>query len=192
MNENLSNQECILLLKETNTPKNIFLHSRKVNAIAKFLATKLKEAGENIDIDLVHSASLLHDIKKFESLKEREIHHEEDGEKHLEKKGLKRISEIVGKHGSTKLIKGEVKTWEEKIVSYADCRVQHDKIVTIDKRFNDLNERYKEIYPNIIERNKIIKKLKQNIEKEILEKLNLNPEDINENIIKEYLIEDEY
>jgi uncharacterized protein len=192
MNKKLTNKECILLLKETNTPKNIFLHSRKVNAVAMFIALKMKETGEEINLDLVHNASLLHDIKKFESLKDREMHHEEDGERHLESKGFKDIAIVVGKHGSTKLLKGQVRTWEEKIVSYADARVQHNQIVSVDKRFNDLDARYKDIYPNVVERNKITKKLKKEIEKEIFAKLDINSEDINENTIKEYLIEDDY
>ncbi len=35
-----------------------------------------------------------------------------------------------------------LKTWEEKLVYYADKRVTHDKIVTLKERFEYLEKRY--------------------------------------------------
>lgn len=192
MTEKLSNQECISILKETETPLNIFLHSRKVNAVSMFLAVKLKDAGEEVNLDLVNGASLLHDVKKFHSLGDKETHHEKAGEEYLKSLGYDEIANVVGKHGGKRLMSGGKFTWEEKIVNYADARVMHDKIVSLNERFEDLNKRYIEIYPDVIERNKVIIKLKKQIEYEIFSKLEINPEDLNEELIKEYLIEDDY
>ena len=52
----ISTEKCITLLKESDTPRHIFEHSRKVNAISKLIATRLKEKGEKVDIDVVDSA----------------------------------------------------------------------------------------------------------------------------------------
>lgn len=192
MNKQLTTKECIELLKKNDTPRNIFLHSRKVNAVSMLLAIKLKEVGEDVDLDLVSDASLLHDIKKFESLGKSEIHHVELGETYLKELGYEKIADVVGKHGGKKLKEGLVNTWEEKIINYSDARVMHDEIVSLDERFEDLNKRYEKTYPNVIENNKIIIKLKKDIENEIFGKININPKDITENTIKKYLIEDDY
>lgn len=189
----LTTKECIEILKSTETLPNIFLHCRKVNAIAVYLAMKLKEKGVQIDLDLVNNASLLHDVKKFHCLgKEKEVHHEKEGKIFLKSLGYDEIANIVGKHGGKSLVENNLHTWEEKIVNYADTRVNHDEIVSLDERFTLLNDRYNDIYPNVIERNKIIKEYKEVLEKEIFERLDINPEDITEENVEDYLIEDDY
>ena len=49
---------------------NIKRHCEKVNQIAVFLAKKLKEAGEDVDVEFVDRSSLIHDLMKSVMLKE--------------------------------------------------------------------------------------------------------------------------
>ncbi len=191
MNKILTNQECISLLKKHETPLNIFLHCRKVNAISMFIATKLKELGKNIDLCLVSNGSLLHDVAKYNSIKDKTISHTKAGSDILEEINSE-TANVIFKHGYGTLINDQVNTWEEKIVNYADSRVRHEEIVSINERIDDLNIRYEKIYPGATERNEIARMKSLDIEKEIFENLDINPNDITENTIKEYLIEDDY
>lgn len=188
----LDYMRCILLLKEHNTPKNIFLHSRKVNAIAKLIASKLIEKGIDINLELVDFASLLHDIAKFNTLNDRNISHTLEGGKILDKSGFKTIANVVAKHGLYAVLNGKLETWEEKIVNYADKRVKHDELVSIEERLREGAERYKDIYPDAEKRiTSTLEPLKK-LEKEIFNKLDIKPEDITEEAIKPFLMDDAY
>ena len=63
-----SRKECFSLLDEYKVPQNVRDHTDLVNRIAVFLATKLKDAGVDIDVDVVDRASLVHDLDKMQTL----------------------------------------------------------------------------------------------------------------------------
>ena len=66
-------------------------------------------------------------------------------------------------------------TWEEKILNYADKRVAHDKIVSLEQRRQDALKRYqKHKYIKVDKRHKELLEL----EKEIFDKIDIKPEDI--------------
>ncbi|MFT4303639.1 MAG: HDIG domain-containing metalloprotein [Candidatus Woesearchaeota archaeon] len=190
MKEKLTSEQCILLLKENDISKKIFLHSRKVNAVAKLIASKLINKGVDINYDLVDNASLLHDIKKEYCLKnDRDEFHEEDGALLLKKLGFPNIGNVIFNHRTDQIIRKEGLTdWESKIVYYADKRVQHDTIVSINQRINDGKIRYPHLI-NLIDQ--IIDPLIE-LEKQIFKNLDIKPEDINEDSIKPYLIIEDY
>ena len=87
-------EQCIKLLDEFNVPKNIKEHSFAVNRISISIAKKLKQAGVDIDLDLVNAASLLHDIDKIATLEEIEQHGEK-GYKWLAERQHKKVGEII-------------------------------------------------------------------------------------------------
>ena len=61
----------------------------------------------------------------------------------LKRMGFREVSEVVKKHSLYKLQqKKQPKTWEEKIVFYADKRAKNDKIVSVEERFEYIKERY--------------------------------------------------
>ena len=61
-----SKEDCVHLINVTyRIPANIVNHSIQVNRLAVFLANKLNEKKEKIDIDLVDRASILHDMLKI-------------------------------------------------------------------------------------------------------------------------------
>lgn len=135
-----THEECMRMMDEFNVPENVRAHSYMVNRVAVFLAKKLKEAGEDIDVDLVDRASLLHDLDKIPTL-----HNGQHGRMAMEmlaKKGHSKIGEVINKHLFHSILDNNLKTWEDKIVSYADKICQEDYIVSLDERFEYGKKRY--------------------------------------------------
>lgn len=108
----------------------------------------------------------------------------------LKELGEDEIAIIVKKHGFNSLIHPDEnerpQTWEEKILYYADKRVRHDQVVTIQERLHDGRTRY---FPDgdIPETDAHVEKELYKLEKELLHKANLKPEDINEKSVEQYL-----
>ncbi len=134
-------EECLRLMSEYRMLENIISHSVAVAKVALFLSVELNKRGQRIDVRLVEAASLLHDLTKTECLKTKEDH-AMTGSQLLKRIGYDRVGEIVaqhiwlGKEGDPSCV------CEEEIVNYADKRVMHDRIVSLEERFRDLKERY--------------------------------------------------
>lgn len=137
-----THKECEKMLKKAGNPENIIQHSEKVNEIANKIAKMLSDAGVDIDTEAVDRASLLHDVAKAQSLDDEEVRHGEEGFKMIKQAGYPALAKIVRKHALDEILTGGVKTWEEKVVYYADKRVNGSKVVTLAERFNYLRERY--------------------------------------------------
>jgi len=167
-------EECFELLKEYKVPQNIIDHSITVTKIAVFLAKKLKQKGIDVNVDLVEKASLLHDIDKIPSLKDL-TNHGEIGREILVKKGLNDIADVTAVHIAESLEDGKVDTWEKKLVNYADKRVKHNSIVTIDERYDDLIQRYHHVSEQGFNK---MRKLIKDVEKQIFQNLDFKPEEL--------------
>jgi len=89
----------------------------------------------------VAAAALLHDITKTRSFVTKERHDTSGGEL-LRELGFPRIAEIVEQHVIIQNLNLDGVLEEREIVYYADKRVLHDTIVTIDERVHDLMQRY--------------------------------------------------
>ena len=151
-------EECIKILDENNTLNNIILHSKKVHEVAMRIVDILEKNGINVNRDLVGAAALLHDIQKIKE------HHEIAGAELVKNMGFNEVASIIKKHG-LRNIEDENFTpskIEEKIVFYADKRVNGDKIVSLKQRFDYIKERYE--YSNIDKEYQFAKK----IEKELI------------------------
>ncbi|MCX8189643.1 MAG: HDIG domain-containing protein [Candidatus Diapherotrites archaeon] len=157
-----SEEECLKLLKLQNVPENIIRHSIKVKELAIEICNSLKDRGIKINEKLVVAGALLHDLDKAETLDSEKKGHGKVAAEELEKLGMKSVSEIVRKHLLENILYGELKTIEEKIIFYADKRVQDDKLVSLDERFKYFKERYGlkdssimkiicESYPKVVE-----------------------------------------
>jgi putative nucleotidyltransferase with HDIG domain len=120
---------------------NIVSHSLEVARVALFLSTELNKKGQSIDLLLVEAASLLHDLTKTECLKTKEDH-ASTGSQQLKEMGFEKVGEVVAQHiwlshgGDPSFVS------EEEVVNYADKRVKHDRIVSLEERFKDLKDRY--------------------------------------------------
>lgn len=134
-----SKEECYQLWDTYHMPENIRQHTKQVTRVAVFIARKLKQKGIKINLALVERGAMLHDIDKILTLKSEK--HGEVAEKILLRRGYPELARIAITH-RFKYIRDPTLTWEEKVVNYADKRVKHNQIVSIDERFTDLLIRY--------------------------------------------------
>ena len=160
--------ECDEMMKRWGMSENILRHSLQVNKVSMFLAKKLKNTGLKIKLQLVDKGSLLHDLDKIRTLKTDQ--HGIVADEFLTKQGFPEVGKIARWHRFT-FIKDSTLPWEAKIVNYADKRVKHDKIVTLQDRFTDLLLRYDVKTPD----HDAIQRFFQ-LEKEIFTRIKLNPE----------------
>ncbi|MEM2130883.1 MAG: hypothetical protein QXR96_00010 [Candidatus Woesearchaeota archaeon] len=179
-------EQCFEYYKKFETPENILEHVKKVNEIANFIAKKLNEKLKEqqnkknniINLELVDRVSLIHDLDKWFTLKNKEFLHGHITKEFLEKEGYPELGFYAKQH----IIEDAelpFKTWEEKIVAYADKRANGSKIVTLKDRFDYINKRYVAID---IEKRKFAEKLSYEIEKEIFDVINIKPEDLEKEI----------
>ncbi len=115
------------IYKKFSTPDHVIRHMQKVAYVCGKIADMMLEKGIAIDKELVITAALLHDTLRTIP------HHEEAMAKFLSSQGKKALANLVKKHGFFSV--DELKTWEEKILYYADKRVNHDQIVSLKQRF---------------------------------------------------------
>lgn len=134
-------EECFKLMAEYGMLNHIIGHSIEVARIALFLSMELNKRGQRIDLGLVEAASLLHDLSKTECLKTKEDH-AETGSRLLKVLGYERVGEVVAQHIQLSKGKDPSLVSEEEVVNYADKRIQHDQIVSLEQRFSDLQDRY--------------------------------------------------
>jgi len=136
-----SREECLSLMNRYGMLENIVSHSLEVAKVALFISVELKKKGQRIDLGLVEAASLLHDLTKTECLKTKDDH-ARTGCQVLKGIGYERVGDVVAQHiwlgegGDPSCVS------EEEIVNYADKRVMHDQIVSLEERFRDLRARY--------------------------------------------------
>lgn len=191
---------------ENHLPDHIVRHSEKVCSVVKFLCEKYMEKGFNIDLENLISASLLHDLfriadiseESYQKLRSEAVKYDQvtwdsirqryKGKSHAEaayeflmRKGEEKLALIIKKHYFHAIVdpKDKPATLEEKILSYADKRVMHDKIVSLKERFEEGSKRHNPNNENIEEAEKIHNAYFA-LEKELLDPIGLKPEDIKE------------
>jgi uncharacterized protein len=171
-----SRDECLKLMDQYGMLRNIIDHSIEVTKVAIYLAMELKKRGQRIDLGLVEAASLLHDLTKSECLKTKEDH-ARTGSQLLKRMGYERVGEVVAEHIHLSKKNDSSLITEEEIVNYADKRVQHNHIVSLEERFKDLMERYgKGQEPS--EQMKQLRKATFEIENKIFSMLRIDPSDL--------------
>lgn len=132
--------ECLKILKENNVPDNIIVHVKAVCDFSMKIIDSLEKKGINVNKDLVAAGALLHDIKKINS-----EDHIVEGHEYVKSLGYPEVALLIKKHGLTHIENEDFvpKSWEEKIVFYADKRVKNDRVVSIEERFEYIKQRYK-------------------------------------------------
>jgi len=133
-------EECDVLMRQHGMLPHIVDHSRQVMRVSLAIFDHLK-TGVNLNRNLVLAGALLHDIAKTRSLATRERHDTTGGEM-LRSLGYAAIADIVEQHVFLRNFDLQGRLEEREIVYYADKRVMHDRIVTIEERINDLIHRY--------------------------------------------------
>jgi putative nucleotidyltransferase with HDIG domain len=136
-----SEEECLELMAEVELAPAVIHHSIIVKKAALEFADLIEQKGTKVNRPLITAAALLHDIKKLDA----EMCHGIEGGEFLRKKGFPEVASIVEKHCLINLDDPDLtpKTTEEKLLMYADLRVNTGKIVPLNDRFDYIKRQYR-------------------------------------------------
>lgn len=130
-----------ILNKYCNNEK-IVQHSKKVQEAAVIIGRAINEENNILNLDLIESSALLHDIKKGEK------NHAAEGAKLLKELSFPAAAEIVGSHMDIQPSRERIT--EKEVVYYSDKIVKEDKFITLEERFKDSFDKF-EGNKNILE-----------------------------------------
>ena len=135
--------DCRLWILEQAASGNLLVHVEMVAAVAYQIAWWARSSGLPVDPLLAHRGGLLHDVCKI-SAHHGPVRHPEAGARLLEGKGLPVLAEIVRHHGLFSLLEesDRPRTWEQRIVYYADKLIESNQIVPIEVRIQSIQDRY--------------------------------------------------
>lgn len=170
-------QQCFALMTKYEMLENIKAHSIMVERIASLVARSLQEAGEALSLEKVTAGALMHDIAKTQSLKTREDHSAKGSEICLQNH-LDEIAEIVAEHVVLKAFVQDGPVLEKEIVYYADKRVNHDKIVSLEERLAYLIRQYGKGDERLIRRMAKNFEMCKQVESKLFSKLRFAPQDV--------------
>jgi len=131
-------------LVEQNGPGRLLAHVEMVAAVAYQMAVFLRNSGEQVDPVLAHRGGLLHDLAKIPA-RGQKIGHGLLAAEMLRQRGQPILAEIVGRHVLFDILNQEMRprTWEEKLVYFADKMVELERIVSFHDRLAALQQRYR-------------------------------------------------
>ena len=156
---------------------NIREHSFAVMEVAHLLGEALAEAGFDLSLPLVTVGALLHDLGKTPCLGTLE-NHAELGAGILEELGYPQVAQVVREHVH---LDGNIldprPLREAELVNYADKRVLHEVVVTLEARFADLKVRYGRT-PEALARIQATEIKTRALEKKLFAPLQLSPLDL--------------
>jgi uncharacterized protein len=208
-------KECLALLAEYHVPPHIVSHSQAVAKLAVFLAQRLDEKGAAVDVTLLEGACLLHDLLRVHDFKESDYNRFERILPEEEKPKWRRLrakykdsshedaacdilrvqypalAVAIKRHRYMALLDEKEKpdTWEEKLLYYADKRVMHETIVPLKERLAEGHKR--NVFSHGSEAKSKINTAKVDpliykMEKEIFEKIGLDPLEVTKKFIDSY------
>lgn len=134
-------EDCYRLMHEMKMLDHIAAHSFQVCRVALLITDNLNTKDKFLNRNLVMSSAILHDITKTRSIETGEMHAETGGI-FLKEKGYPEVSDIVRQHVRLDNFSENTPVNEAEIVNYADNRVLHDRIATLEERMNYIVERY--------------------------------------------------
>jgi len=175
-----SQKKCFELIEQMNMMSHIIDHSLTVANVAYFLSKNLKQRFPEININLVTSAALLHDITKTRSFDTKESHSATGGEL-LTGLGYPETGDIIRQHIILDSDKMNSSVSEQEIVNYSDKRVLHDQVVLLEKRLSYIHKKYG-TQKGFKERIKIMWAKTVNLEKKIFSHLDIKPKELSRNI----------
>lgn len=170
--------QALKILNDHNLPSNIVKHSLKVARVCSYLA----DFYPTVNKDNLICAAILHDLFKLS-----DKDHSKEVYDFLNSLLEPQIAEIAYKHDFSAIIDSNRKpvTLEEKILNYADKRVNHDKVVSLKDRFNYFKLRYN---PDNEDPQWVLQAQKayMELEEELFKNIEIKPEDIKEENLKDF------
>lgn len=141
-----SRDECILLWDQYNMMEHIKEHSLMVTKVALYIGNKLKTSGLDVDIPLIEASALLHDIAKTYTIENGGYHTQIGAVWMLHETKNHAIAQCILHHVYWPGPLDIEKYWLPLVIVYADKRVNHNKVVTLEKRLEYILDRYGESY----------------------------------------------
>lgn len=170
-------ETCFALWARYAMLPNIMVHSLMVAEVANRLAAALVRAGHDLDLPLIEAGALLHDIAKTECLASR-CNHAERGREMALGLGLPGVAELVADHiDPVRTVEKAGLVSPSTVVNYADKRVLHDRVTSIQDRIEDLVVRYTTA-PEHEERIRRMGRAAQEVEARLFQGLDLAPDDL--------------
>jgi putative nucleotidyltransferase with HDIG domain len=161
---------------------NVREHSIVVAKIVMIIARGLAGAGIPVSVEKAVAGALLHDIAKTECLKSGGNHAVMGKEICLQHR-LDEIAEIVDEHVRLKDYCQDGNITEKEIVYYADKRVRHSAVVSLEERLTDILDRYGRDNSELRHRIRENFRICETVERKLFARLRFEPEDL-ENLIK--------
>ena len=121
---------------------HIRAHSLAVGRVATSLAIHAKDAGLQVDVQLVRASGLLHDIAKTYTIRHGGNHGQQGGAWMQEITGNPALCMGIVHHVHWPWALDLQSFFLPLAIIYSDKRVRHDSVVTLDERFEDLYSRY--------------------------------------------------
>ncbi len=170
--------QCLALMAQYGMLPNIWAHSVLVMEVAMWLGGNLMEAGFSLDLELIETGALLHDLGKTPCLGTNR-NHADWGADLLHAKGFPEVAQIVREHVYLDAAVVDLRPFREaEVVNYADKRVLHDQVVTLAERFADLKKRYGGRHPDAMARIALTETRTQTLEAKIFTPLAVTPSDL--------------
>ncbi len=154
-----SKEQLKQLLVKTGCPQNVVRHCEAVAKLAVEMAETLQRKGFKVDVRLVETGALLHDLGRS---KTHSVHHGVVGGEIAKSLGFPdSVLSIIRRHVGGGITSDEAKkfgwpegiyvpqTLEEKIVSYADKLIEGQRQISIEKTLNSFA---RELPPEAVER----------------------------------------
>jgi tRNA threonylcarbamoyladenosine biosynthesis protein TsaE len=193
--------------EEWRTPVHVRDHIKQVTDVAMRIAGAYVRDNEIVNLNLLYSAAMMHDIARVCDFRELDrghfreeitdekwsawkdmrethkgFHHADIACKFFKELSYHKTAELIYIHKSDVIAEepGRIDTLEKKIMYYADKRVKHDETVSLKERFLDGRERYGK-YDDAKTRRLFneVEKRTFKLEKELFNGLDIKPEDIN-------------
>ncbi len=169
--------DCLDLCARYQMLPHIRAHSLQVRAVTVTLGRHLQATGMPVNLPLAAAGALLHDIAKTATLGNGG-NHAALGAAWLEELGYPEVADIVRGHVYLPdALLDHPGVCETQLVNYADKRVQHDRVVTLAARFDDLRVRYGRSAA-IIDRITDNEVRSRRLEDKIFRALSLTPDDL--------------
>jgi hypothetical protein len=193
-----------------HTPPNIRLHGKRVADVCAFIG---REFEDQVDMNMLVFGAVIHDFQKMvgklqielkyfkeppsyqdmdtwreQTIKHQGLDHANAASNELMELGYpEKLAILVFKHDYSRIDDPDLapRTLEEKILFYADKRVLHHGVVSLDERFVDGEKRYPETTKRV--GYEIKKAATYELEREIFESISINESDIIEGSIEKDL-----
>ncbi len=148
MNKLPDREQAIEILKRNHCSEKVIQHTQAVSALAVEIAKQVQAKNHPVNLQLVEVGALLHDLGRSQT---HSVDHAIVGAKLAQQEGLpEEIVSIIKRHVGAGITTQEAQwlgwpkdnyipqTLEEKIVSYADKRIDSNRQIPIEDTINQL------------------------------------------------------